>query len=116
MKKTLSNKAISNAFNNILEKVDRDLLLGVLFNWDDVELDADNEKLITYPGRNGRYTRGAEGGKSYVTKKLFFEWLFSNAPFDTKVYGKDISNNSEWVSEINEIREVSGLTLLLNSD
>jgi hypothetical protein len=109
MKNSLSNKAISNAFSNIIEKVDRNKFLGVLFNWNNVEINEDGDKLITYPGRNGRYSRGAEGGKSYVTKKSFFEWLFSDAPFDTKVYGKNILTDSEWASDIKEIREASGM-------
>lgn len=109
MKKPLSNQAISKTFTNIVEKVDRDKFLGILFNWNDVEISEDSDKLITYPGRNGRYSRGAEGGKSYVTKKSFFLWLFSDAPFDAKVYGKNILTDSEWASDIKEIRDASGI-------
>lgn len=109
MLKPLSTKAISNAFSNIVEKVDRGRLEGVLFNWDDVELSEDGNKFITYPGRNGRYSRGSEGGKCYVTKKSFFEWLMSDGPFDTKVYGESILTDTEWLEDIKEIREVADL-------
>ncbi len=110
MTMTLSNKVIGTAFTRVIEQADRDKLDNILFNWSEVEYDEDHDRLITYPGRDACFSRGVDGGKSYVTKKSFFEWLYSEAPFDTKIYGESILEDKDWAKDIQDIRAVAGLT------
>lgn len=99
-----SNVNVSKAFKAILKHVGHDDLAGLLFNWNESELNIDNDKIIAYPGRDGRYARGKEGGKIYISKREFLCWVYSDQPFDEKIYGKGIREDTEWTELIQRIR------------
>lgn len=102
-----STQEISRIFNRMVKEAEGDLT-SVLFNWNDSRLNEDKDKIILYPGRDARFVRGAEGGKSNVSKAAFFDWLMSDAPLDPAVYA-DAVNDPEWRGQIEKLR--SFLTL-----
>lgn len=104
MTPTISNAKVGKAFKAILKHVGRNDLSGILFNWNESELNMDGDKIIAYPGRDGRYTRGKEGGKIYVSKREFLLWVHSDRPFDEKVYGAEIREDAEWFELIQRVR------------
>ena len=104
---SMSNANVGKAFNAVIKGKGRDDVGEILFNWNESELNYDGDRIICYPGRDGRYSRGKEGGKSYVSKREFLAWIFSDDPFDEKVYGSEIRNNSEWVSLILRARDAA---------
>ena len=104
---SLSNASIGKAFKAILKNVGRDELGGLLFNWNESELNPDGDRIIAYPGRDGRYTRGKEGGKIYIRKRELLAWVLSEQPFDEKVYGAEIRNDSEWAELIQKVRNAA---------
>jgi hypothetical protein len=59
-----------------------------------------------YPGRDQRFVRGKEGGKSNVSKAEFIDWLMSGGPFDTSVYGEEITSDEKWRNEIETLRGI----------
>ncbi|GEM_PF-1729681 len=102
---SMSNANVGKAFDAIVKKIGRDDLGEVLLNWNDSELNEDGNKIIGYPGRDRHYSRGKEGGKVTISKREFLDWLHSEKPFDEKVYGAEIRNNTEWSSLIQRTRE-----------
>lgn len=78
---------------------------GILLNWNNSELNEDRDQIISYPGRDGDYSIGKEGGKVRISKKSLIEWLLSNEPFNEKVYGKDIRNDINWNNAIETARK-----------
>lgn len=102
---SMSNANVGKAFDAIVKKIGRDDLGEVLLNWNDSELNEDGNKIIGYPGRDRHYSRGKEGGKIIISKREFLDWLHSEKPFDEKVYGAEIRNNTEWSSLIQRTRE-----------
>ena len=78
---------------------------GLLLNWNNSELNEERNQIINYPGRDGDYSSGKEGGKVRVSKKSFIEWILSEKPFDEKIYGKDIKSNKEWSTAIETARK-----------
>ena len=100
-----SNKDVKTAFEEVYKKVGHDDLAGILYNWNESELSEDGDKIKSYVGRDGRYSKGKEGGEQVGGKKGFIQWLLSDAPFDEKVYGKDIKNDKEWVGNIEKARK-----------
>ena len=78
---------------------------GLLMNWNNSELNKDRNEIISYPGRDGAYSIGKEGGKVRISKKSLIEWLLSNEPFNEKVYGKDIRNDISWNNAIETARK-----------
>ena len=107
----IDSRKASIAFKAIVEKLGRDDVLDILFNWDDCELSDDGTNIIQYAGRDREYTRGKEGGKLKISKMKFLEWLLSEAPFDPQVYGTNIRANADWVKRIDSARAASGLYL-----
>ena len=93
----------------IVEKLGRDDLSDILTNWNDSELSEDGTTIFCYVGRDREYSRGANGGKSSVSKKEFIEWLLSDGPLDENEYGKNIRNDTEWAVKIAAARLAMGL-------
>ena len=106
----MDSRKASIAFKAIVEKLGRDDVLDILFNWDDCELSDDGTNIIQYVGRDREYTRGKEGGKVKANKKDFLIWLLSDAPFNEQVYGSAIRQDTTWVKRIESARAVSGLS------
>lgn len=107
----IGTRKAAAAFRAIVDKVGRDDVAEILFNWDDYELSDDGDKIVSYVGRDREYSRGADGGKATVSKREFLAWLLSDSPFDEKVYGKDIRQNTDWVNKIKSARAATGLSL-----
>jgi len=103
----MSNANVGKAFNAIIKGIGRDDIGGILFNWNESELNLDGDKIIAYPGRDGRYSRGKEGGKVNISKREFLAWIFSDHPFDEKIYGADIRSDAEWVDLIHRARDAA---------
>lgn len=103
----MSNAAVGNAFNALVKGIALDDIGEILFNWNESQLNEDGDKIISYPGRDGRFSRGKEGGKVIIGKREFLAWLFSDAPFDEKVYGANIRSDSEWTALIVRAREAA---------
>lgn len=104
---SMSNVAVGKAFNAIAKGLGRGDIGEILFNWNESQLNEDGDKIINYPGRDGRYSRGKEGGKVIIGKREFLAWLLSDAPFDEKVYGANIGNDPEWTALIRRAREAA---------
>ncbi len=101
---SMSNVAVGKAFNAIAKGLGRGDIGEILFNWNESQLNEDGDKIINYPGRDGRYSRGKEGGKVIIGKREFLAWLLSDAPFDVKVYGANIGSDPEWTTLIRRAR------------
>ena len=101
------NVAVGKAFNSIIDRIGRDDISEILFNWNESQLNEDGDKIICYPGRDGRYSVGKEGGKAVISKREFLAWLLSDEPFDEKVYGTNIRNDPEWTDLIRRAREAA---------
>ena len=114
----MNNAVVGKIFKAIVEKLsnvdgaDAMDIDGILLNWNNSELNQDRNDIISYPGRDGAYSFGKEGGKVRISKKLFIEWILSDIPFDENIYGKDIRNDFHWVTAIETARksitEISG--------
>ena len=103
----MSNANVGKAFNAVIKGMGRDDIGEILFNWNESELNYDGDKIICYPGRDGRFSRGKEGGKVNISKREFLVWIFSDSPFDEKVYGANIRNDAEWVGLIHRARDAA---------
>jgi hypothetical protein len=103
----MSNANVGKAFNAVFNSIGRDDLGEILFNWNESELNEDGHKIICYPGRNGRFSRGKEGGKAVIGKREFLNWLLSDSPFDENVYGANIRNDAPWTGLIQRAREAA---------
>lgn len=99
----MSNSQVGSAFKAMVKQARSDLE-GVLFNWQEVELNEDGDRMISRPGRDRFYSKGKEGGSVSVTKRSFIEWLQSEGPFDAKIYGPNIAKDAEWVQQIKTLR------------
>jgi len=104
---SMSNADVGKAFNAIAKGIGRNDLGEILFNWNESQLNEEGNKIVGYPGRDGVYSRGQEGGKVYISKRGFLEWLISDKPFDEKVYGGNIRNNAHWAGLIQRAREAA---------
>lgn len=102
---SMSNANVGKAFNAIAKGIGRDDLGEILFNWNESQLNEDGSKIIGYPGRDGRFSLGKEGGKVNISKKQFLAWLLSDSPFDEKVYGVNIRNDTQWTDLIQRARD-----------
>jgi hypothetical protein len=104
---SMSNMTVGKAFNAILKGIGLNDLGEILFNWNESQLNEDGDKIFRYPGRDGRFSRGKEGGKVIIGKQEFMAWLLSDDPFDEKVYGANIRSDTEWTSLIRRAREAA---------
>ena len=90
----------------LLQKVLATMTLGeILFNWNESQLNLDGDRIIGYPGRDGIFSRGKEGGKVNISKRDLLDWLLSDSPFDENVYGANIRNDAQWTGLIQRARE-----------
>ena len=103
----VSNAYVGKAFNAVVNSIGRDDVDEILFNWNESKLNEDGHKIICYPGRDGRFSRGKEGGKVIVGKREFLAWLLSDSPFDENVYGANIRNDAQWTGLIQWAREAT---------
>ena len=104
---SMSNANIGKAFNTVFNNIGRDDMDEILFNWNESKLNEDGHKIICYPGRDGRFSRGKEGGKVIIGKREFLTWLLSDSPFDENVYGANIRNDAQWIGLIRRAREAA---------
>jgi len=102
---SMSNANVGKSFRSIVNDMGRDDLGEILYNWNESQLSEDGDKIIGYPGRDGRFSRGKEGGKVNISKREFLDWLLSDKPFDDKVYGANIRNDAHWTGLIQRARE-----------
>lgn len=103
----ISTMAVGKAFKAIVQGVGQNDLGEILFNWNESQLNEDGDKIVRYPGRDGRFSIGKEGGKIIVGKRDFLVWLMSNEPFNENVYGADITQNEDWTNLIMRAREAA---------
>jgi hypothetical protein len=88
-------------FAALLENISRDDINEILSNWNDSELSED-DTIVTYTDSRANGPR--TGGADIVDKTEFFDWLLSDAPFDTKFYGEKIREDEHWVEMIERAR------------
>jgi hypothetical protein len=104
---SMSNANVGKTYTAIVNGIGRDDLGEILFNWNESELNEDGSKIIGYPGRDGKHSKGKEGGKVIVSKRAFLAWLLSDSPFDEKVYGANIKNDVHWTGLIQRAQEAT---------
>jgi len=104
---SMSNVDVGKAFNAITKGIGLNDIGEILFNWNESQLNEDGDKIICYPGRDGRFSHGKEGGKVIISKRGFLAWLLSDDPFDEKVYGVNIRSDTEWTALIQRAREAA---------
>lgn len=104
---SMSTVAVGNAFNAIVKGIGLSDFNEILFNWNESQLNEDSDRIIRFPGRDGRFSHGKEGGKIQIGKREFLTWLLSDNPFDEKVYGADIRNDVDWTTLIQRAREAA---------
>lgn len=104
---SMSNLNVGKAFNAIAKGIGSNDIGEILFNWNESQLNQEGDKIIGYPGRDGIFSRGKEGGKVTISKRGFLAWLLSDEPFDEKVYGANIKNNTEWMALIQRARKAA---------
>lgn len=104
---SMSNADVGKAFNAIAKGIGPDDIGEILFNWNESQLNEGGDKIVGYPGRDGRFSHGKEGGKVIISKREFLEWLLSDDPFNEKVYGANIKSNTEWTELIRRAREAA---------
>lgn len=102
----MSNQAVGAAFRRLVQLAKEDLQ-GVLLNWGQAELSEGEDRIVSFPGRDGAFSRGAEGGRVSVSKREFLEWLASDAPFDPKTFGASIGTDGEWRGQIERLRQLA---------
>ena len=107
----MTNIEINRIFKNILknlsnlENEDAMDIDGILLNWNDSRLNENRDEIFCFPGRDRQHSYGKVGGKTRVSKRQFIDWILSDAPFDTNIYGKDIQQNLAWVEAIDIARK-----------
>lgn len=100
-----SNASIGESFRNFIY-TDKDLLLELLDNWNGSTLN-DSDRIINHYDRDGSFSRGPRGGaiKSNESMRSFFEWLYSDEPFNPNKFAVD----DEWTNTVNKGRAIAGL-------
>lgn len=104
---SMSNADVGKAFNAVVKEIGRNDIGEILFNWNESQLNMDGDRIIGYPGRDGVFSRGKEGGKVNISKRDFLDWIFSDNPFNEKVYGANIRNDAEWTGLIHRARDAA---------
>ncbi|WP_239255221.1 hypothetical protein [Candidatus Nitrotoga sp. M5] len=102
----MSKTAVGIAFNAIIKGTGINDIGEILPDWNESQLNEDGDKIFRYPGRNGRFSRGKDGGKVIIGKRGFLAWLLNEYPLDEKVYGANIRNDTVWPALIRGAREV----------
>lgn len=104
---SMSNANVGKAFNAIVKGIGRNDIGEILFNWNESQLNLDGDRIIAYPGRDGIFSRGKEGGKINISKREFLDWLVGDRPFDENIYGANIRNDAQWTCLIKRARETA---------
>lgn len=112
-KPSMSNEDVGKAFSSIVKGVGRNDLGEILFNWNESQLNEEGDKIFKYPGRDGRFSRGKEGGKVNISKREFLMWLLSDSPFDEQIYGADIRSDDQWAGLIQRARDVICCSIII---
>jgi hypothetical protein len=89
-------------FDLLISKMDRKDINDILSNWNESELNEDGSEILIYVDSRAYGPR--TGGADKVDKSECIEWLLSNSPFDTTVYGKEILEDKEWAELIGKAR------------
>jgi hypothetical protein len=92
------------AFNNLITNLDRDDFNEILFNWNESELNEDGSEILIYA--DSRSLGPRTGGANIVDKKEFINWLMSEEPFNSDIYGRDIREDKHWTDLIVKSREL----------
>ena len=95
----------SSMFEYVVTQMEVADINEILFNWNESELSDDGSEILVYT--DSRSDGPRTGGADKVDASEFINWLLSNAPFDTNVYGKDISTDLEWKGLIEKARSVA---------
>ena len=95
-----NSRSASRAFAFLLQNLSADDFAELLSNWNESEWDADAKTIMRFPGRDQRFSRGAEGGKITVPKRDLLVWLDSNQPLDPATY----SMSKSWMELISRAR------------
>jgi len=103
MGKEKAVKDADSSFERLLHNLGEDDLNEILFNWNESGLNEDGTEIFIYV--DSRAYGPQTGGADKVDKSEFIEWLLSNAPFDTTVYGKEILEDKEWAELIGKAKE-----------
>lgn len=90
-------------FESIVSQMEREDINEILYNWNESELNQDGSAILIYVDSRGYGPR--TGGADKVDKSEFMEWLTSDGPFDTKVYGNEILQDKNWIDLINKARK-----------
>ncbi|OHB99068.1 MAG: hypothetical protein A2Z57_04020 [Planctomycetes bacterium RIFCSPHIGHO2_12_39_6] len=101
-------KRVGEYFNNLVKKMSRDEVDQVLYDWGEGQLNEDGTGIKI----ERMFAREAKKGLGEIvkgSKAQFINWLNSDAPFNEKIYGKDILKDSEYVDRINRAREAAGI-------
>lgn len=97
-------KNVNSYFTNLVDNA-RSELENVLDGWQEAKLNEDGTGIISNP-----FSREAPKGSGPTVKlgkSEFFDWLYSDKPFDTKMYGEGIADNAEWKADIEKLRELN---------
>ena len=89
-------------FESLVSQMERDDLNEILYNWNESELNQDGSQIIIFVDSRGYGPR--TGGANEVNKTEFIDWLLSNSPFDTTVYGNEILQDKTWNNLIGKAR------------
>ena len=112
-----STKEISSLFNSMVKGAEGELR-DALFNWNESELNEDKDKIVRFPGRDSKFSRGKEGGKLVAGKAEFINWLAGDGPMDRSVYGSSV-DDPNWQKSIQKLRGIinpKAATQVLNQD
>ncbi len=94
---------VGTMFKRLVADLGKGDLNELLFNWKESELNNDQTEIISNP-----YRRNASRGKGPTirqSKTEFINWLTSDGPFDTNVYGEEILADTEWTNLVTRARD-----------
>lgn len=101
---SVDSKSANKAFLLLISRMDNDEINEILFNWNESELNEDGTEILIYV--DSRADGPRTGGADVVDKKEFIDWLLSDAPFDTEIYGEDIGGDEHWRGLIEKARSI----------
>lgn len=96
-------KESERAFAELIDSLGESDLGGILYNWNESELSPDGTEIMLY--YDTRAFGPGTGDSQTIDKEELFAWLLSDGPFDTKVYGSEILQDTEWRELIDRARD-----------
>lgn len=84
----------------------------LLLNWNGSQLSDDGEQIICYPGRDGAFTQGDDGGCVVIPHQELLDWLASSAPLDATVYGTQARAGSSWELLVSKARKLCSISTI----